>query len=110
LQLNTGTLGFNRIHKVAGTVQILREGTWLYDVTLRCLLRVVRRDWDYHHEAGFDASFPDADHEGWSYYVEYEVPAARGTFSEPSQTCLSEREAMSLAEATVGQVDWSVSS
>lgn len=95
---------------MAGTVQILREGTWRYDVSLRCLLRVVRRDWDYHYEPEFDSEPPDADQEGWSYYVEYEVPAARGTFSEPSRTCLSEREAMSLAEATVGEVDWSVGS
>ena len=93
---------------MAGTVQVLREGTWLYDGAVPCRVRVVGQDWDYYHEPGFDPEPPDLDAEGWAYYVMYGSPVEPDAFAGRSRTCLSLKEAVALAERTLdGPIRWS---
>lgn len=87
--------------------EVLREGTWMYDRSVQCRVRIVRRDWDYYYEEGFDTDTPDLSAERWAYYVEFEIPRASGTFGQPSKTCLSLAEAVALAESTAaGGIRW----
>ncbi len=85
--------------------ETLREGTWLYDGSVLCRVRIVRRDWDYYHES-WDPDPPDLDVDGWAYYVEFESPPASGSFGQPSTSCLSYSDAVTLAEKTAKEIRW----
>jgi hypothetical protein len=86
--------------------EVLREGTWMYDGSVSCRVRIVRRDWDYYHENAYDDDLPALSTDGWAYYAEFESPPASGTFGQPSRTCLSQAEAINLAEKTAKGIRW----
>jgi hypothetical protein len=85
--------------------ETLAEGTWLYDASIPCRVRIVRRDHDYYHE-DWGPEAPDLDADGWAYYVEFESPAAPGAFGQPSKTCTSFSTAIAHAEKTVKNIRW----
>jgi hypothetical protein len=86
--------------------EVLRVGTWLYDGSVSCRVRIVRRDWDYYCENGYDTDPPDLGPDGWAYYVEFESPAAFGVFGQPSKTCFSQTDAIALAENSAPGIRW----
>ena len=86
--------------------EVVREGTWLYDGSVSCRVRIVRRDWDYYHENAYDTDPSDLGADGWAYYAEFESPPASGMFGQPSKACLSQTEAIALAENTAAGIRW----
>ena len=60
-----------------GKVELLREGTWLYDGCVRCRVRILREDWDKDYSEA-----EDEDNEApfrTAYYAQFEIVAARGS-------------------------------
>lgn len=96
---------------MTGTTEVLREGTWFYAGEMPARIRIVRRDWDWHHEPGFDPDPPSLGPDGWAYYVEWAPPSAPSAFHRPSPTCLTFDAALALAEQeTPGEIRWGTTS
>jgi hypothetical protein len=89
-----------------GKTEVLRQGSWLYDGTVRCRVVLARRDWDcdyYDHLDEIERPFLNG--EGWQYYADFESPATPGLFSS-SAACLSLTEAITLAESVASGLRW----
>lgn len=95
--------------------KIIQVGTWLYDGTVEKSVRIIRQNWDYFYEEGYDDDPPDLNADGHAFYAVYgaPVPPEPGNpylgegYTSRSRTCLSREEAIELAEASVvGPISW----
>ena len=83
---------------------IVRRGTWLYDGTVDCEVRIVKSDtaehWDY----------PDGTTETGRqiecYYVLWESSAEKGMFSGRAGHFLTISDAVAYVERTASSVRW----
>lgn len=87
--------------------QVIKSGTWLYDGQVEKAILIIRQNWDYYYEEGYDSDPPDLNEAGEAYYLAYDGPDEQGRYRPQSKTCLSPEEAIRLAEKTiVGGIRW----
>ena len=86
--------------------KILKKGVWVYDKQQELPVYIIKQDWDFYYESGYDDDPPDLNHEGEAFYVIY------GEISDPkscnrSATCLSLKEALLLASSKINsKINW----
>ena len=86
--------------------KVIKKGTWLYDDTIPTRVEIIKQNWDYYFEEGYDDLPPDLNENGEAFYVIF------GEYSnlvdaKHSQTCFSENEAFELAEKiSQGNIKW----
>ena len=87
--------------------KVLKSGTWLYDSQVEKTILIIRQNWDYYYEEGYDSDLPDLNEAGEAYYLVYDGPDESGNYHPNSKTCLSLEEALRLAEETiVSEIRW----
>ena len=87
--------------------ETVKSGVWLYDKKAPTSVRVIRQNWDAHHEEGYDTDPPDLNQPGEAYYVVYGDDVSDGHYRNMSRTCGSLEEAVELAESTIiGSIEW----
>lgn len=82
------------------TAQIVKSGIWLYDNSVPHEVWVVRQNFDYHYDAGYEDLAEKLNVEGFLYQVVY---AKDGVVQSVGPESESLQEAIEKAEATVGQ-------
>ena len=85
--------------------EIIVEGK--IEAAVSCkLVSILKQNWDFFYEKGYDDGEPDLDKNGYAYYVlygEYDNLLS----ANRSQTCVSIEEAMKLAEHTLNiKIEW----
>ena len=87
--------------------EVIRCGVWLYAGSIETPVYVIRQNWDYYFDDGYTDGEPSLNDDGEAYYLSYAGPQD-GEFHRPfSRTCLSEYEAIQLAEELLaGGVRW----
>ena len=87
--------------------KVIKSGTWLYDGQVEKFVLIIKQNWDYYYDEGYDTDPPDLNEAGDAYYLVYDSPDEQGSFYTQSKTCLSLQEAIRLAEETiVGDICW----
>ena len=87
--------------------KIIKSGTWLYDGQVEKTISIIRQNWDYYYEEGYDSDPPDLNEAGQAYYLVYDGPDEKGEYHPNSKTCLSLEEALRLAaETIVSDIRW----
>ncbi len=95
--------------------EVVKVGTWLYDENVEMSVRIIRQNWDYYYEEGYDDEPPRLNSEGHAYYVDYgaPIPPKPGNpyqqvgYPSRSRTCLSLEEALELAHQGVpSEITW----
>lgn len=87
--------------------KVIKSGTWLYDGQVEKPILIIRQNWDYYHEEGYDPDPPDLNKAGEAYYLVYDGPDEQGRYHPQSKSCLSLEEAVRLAEGTImGDIRW----
>ncbi len=84
--------------------QIARKGRWRSHGRTGYVW-IIRQDWDYYHEEFYDEP-PDLNEEGYAFYALYGTRADVAECESRSETCLSEAEAITKAEAMFEAIDW----
>lgn len=87
-------------------VEVLKCGRWSSGYSAGYVW-IVRQSRDYYHEEFYEEG-PDLDADGWAYYALYGSAPALSEHSSRSRTCLSEQEAVAVAEGVLGSVEWGV--
>lgn len=79
--------------------KIIKEGYWIYNERV-VPVYIIIQNWDFFYEEGYDEEPPDLNKEGIAYYIIFDKFE---TFKNAnrSETCLSEKEVISLAEMKV---------
>jgi len=89
--------------------EVIRRGVWLYDGSVETPVFVIKQNWDYYFEDGYSDGKPDLNDDGEAYYLSYSAPQDGEFHRASSRTCLSENEAIRLAEETLtGGVRWKI--
>lgn len=80
--------------------EIIKRGEYIYAGEVTHSLHILKQNWDYYFEEEYDDGEPDLDENGFAYYAIYNSISR-------SRTCISEKEAIELAESTIqGEVVW----
>ena len=88
--------------------KILKKGYWIYNGK-KIELCILKQNWDYFYEEGYEEESPDINKNGHAFYVIF------GNFQDlknanRSRTCLSLEEAISLAKTKVSSsIYWDIS-
>jgi hypothetical protein len=88
----------------SGQFRVIRKGRW-HSHGRTGYVWIIQQDWDYYYEEFYDTP-PDLNEEGLAFYALYGNDAEITNHRSRSQTCLSEAEAIKLAEAQFEAVDW----
>ncbi|MCM3905105.1 MAG: hypothetical protein ND866_25710 [Pyrinomonadaceae bacterium] len=87
--------------------EVVKVGTFLYDGTVICDIRIVKHNGRYGTGDPFDEPKFREDIEGEFYYIEFGSTVERGKFVSGSQALPSLEAAVREAEdATGGRVTW----
>jgi hypothetical protein len=87
--------------------RVVKQGTWLYDGTLPCLVQVIKTNYIEHpspDDEDQDAGYPPLDPDGNFYYVEYVM---EGRVRSVSNCFGSSDEAVQATIKTLkGPIQW----
>lgn len=86
--------------------KVIQEGTFLYDKTIICDIRILKRNCRYGTGDYEDEPEIRDDIEGEFFYVQYGSPTARGRFLSESQVLLSLEDAIQEAARTTNGTKW----
>ncbi len=87
--------------------KVVKSGRWLYDGQVEKFVLIIKQNWDYYYDEGYDTDLPELNEAGDAYYLVYDEPNKQGRYHPQSRTCLSLQEAITLAEETiVGDICW----
>ena len=88
------------------TIDVLIKGIWNYAEDVNKPIEVIKQNWDFYYEDGYEDEPPDLNDNGEAYYVIFgEYSDIR--YANRSRTCLSIEEALSLAkEKTNDKITW----
>lgn len=86
--------------------EIVKKGYWLYDNDIKKPISILKQNWDFYYEEGYENEPPDLNSDGEAYYVIFDNFSDL-RYANRSQTCFSEKEAIALAENKVtGKISW----
>ncbi len=77
-------------------VEIVKRGRWLYDRTVEKHVVIIKQNWDYYFDKGYDDSPQDLNSKGSAYYAILDCVDLNTSIR--SRTCLSLSEAINLSE------------
>ncbi len=80
-------------------VEIIRKGYYINN-SIKSSIFILKQNWDFFYEEGYDEEMPDLDENGFAYYVIY-GDYTDLLYANRSTTCVSIREALELAEETI---------
>ena len=86
---------------------IVKKGKWLYNSSVYKSIFIIKQNWDFFYEEGYDDDAPDLNENGEAFYV---IMGAYHDikYANRSQTCLSLEEAMKLAKDKIlSNIEWS---
>jgi len=84
--------------------EIVKSGTWLYDGTVPHEVWIVKQNFDYHYDAGYEDSPEKLNNQGFVFQV---VVARDGKVDTVLPACDSMAKAISNAEEVIPQgIDW----
>lgn len=85
--------------------EIVKKGFWLYDNEIKKPIEIIKQNWVFYYEDGYDDELPDVNENGEAFYVLFdEYSDIR--YANRSQTCFSLIEAVELAESKVRNIVW----
>jgi len=89
--------------------EVVKVGTWLYGGEVERPVRIIRQNFDPHHEAAYDKDAPTLNAAGESYTVAFGELWEGWWFQEERATESTEEAAVAKAEELTGRIRWDTS-
>lgn len=86
-------------------IEIIKKGHWLYNNEIPISIEIVKQNWDFYYEEGYENEPPDLNELGEAYYVIFD-DYTDIRYATRSHTCLSLNEAIEYAESKIESVTW----
>ena len=86
-------------------VEPIMVGFWLYDGHVKMPVNIIKQNWDYYFEDGYNDGKPDLNENGFAFYVVGEKDIDN-SYSFRSQTFLSKEDAIEYANINMTKINW----
>lgn len=86
--------------------EIVKTGLAFSDALGYVSVKILKQNWDFYYDEGYDDEAPDLNEQGIAYYVIYGAYDDI-SYANRSRTCLSESEAIQFAEQSLHtKINW----